>query len=179
MARSRRAAWGCLVVLGLACATVALSVWARASSPIAVGRVAVRTHLVRTPFETVDQSATRAAIEQARRRTPRVYLAQEGAIRGIRAGLLNLPVALAQTQNVEELGERARTTLELEQEDLDALRAMASGGEPSEQWIRMVDRVVEVMIRSRSWPGYIAASSPSRIDSGIAMAETMPTMKTV
>jgi len=143
VARSRRSAWGALIVVAFAIGAIAITLWGRSEPPRAVGRVANRTHVVRAPFEVVDAAATRSARDQARRRTPRVYQAEESVLAGIRSSLLNLPLAVADAESLEDVGEEVRARFDLDQRRLGALRSIPTVGGGGREWRRNVERLIE------------------------------------
>ncbi|MBL8762951.1 MAG: HDIG domain-containing protein [Phycisphaerae bacterium] len=132
---------GLLFVVVVAAAVI----WTREQPLLAVGRVLTETRAVRTPFEVVDEAATRLAKEGARQRTPRVYVANSVVLGELRASLEGLPRALADAPGLEGVESGIREQFALTEEGLRAVQEIAANGVADEAWRSRVVRLDEAL----------------------------------
>lgn len=143
--QTRRGVWMLLSAVGFVVLTwlVALAVHERPL--VAAGRTALVTRVVRVPIAIEDESATEAARQEARLRTPRIYVAREAALGEIRSSLESLPRTLASVRSVDEVDPGIVRQFAIDEERLEAIRAAAVDGRPGEQWLERIERLMQLL----------------------------------
>jgi hypothetical protein len=118
--------------------------WSREQPIVAVGQFMTTTRLVRTDFKVTDEIRTQSQREIARQRATRVYRADNSVFEDIKTQLDGLPKALADADTLVKVAPEIRDRFQLTPVQLDALRAFALDGEPSEKWSgRLIPELVE------------------------------------
>src|SRR5690606_4731957 len=85
----------------------ALTIWAREQPLIAVGRVMNETRVVRLPFRSLDEAATKDAREKAAQEAPRVYV-EQGALQAAIDELRSLPSVVSSAETIEAVAPEIR-----------------------------------------------------------------------
>lgn len=145
--RSRRSGIGLAVALGFAILAAVVSNWSREQPLVAVGRVMDQTRLVRVGFSLEDQIATSQRKEEAKARTPRVYVADVGVLDELRSTLENLPKTVSGVEGLEQVEPRIRESFGLTPESLAALKGEAKDGEVGTAWMAKIDSLMNQLVR--------------------------------
>lgn len=146
-AKARRSGIGLLVAVAFALLAGLIAIWAREQPLVAVGRVMDQTRLVRVGFSIADQLATAQRREEAKARTPRVYVVDSAVLDGLRSSLENLPRTVSSVETIEDIDPGIRDAYGLTPESLAALRAEAPGGEVGTVWMAKVDALLSQLER--------------------------------
>lgn len=131
-----------LVAMCFVLFATALAVWARRQPMVAVNRVMTDTRLVRVPLALEDLEATKNAQESARQRTPRIFAADMSVLLELKASLENLPRTLARVENIDQVEPKIREQFGLTPDSLAAIKSETKNGEPSPQWLAMVNELM-------------------------------------
>lgn len=148
--------WGLLIALGFFLVAGVISVWAREQPLIATGQVMDHTRLVRHAFTTIDPAATERAREDARNRTPRVYVERRAALDALRQSLQTLPQAVADAATPEDVDPEIRRRFRLDADSLAALREVSASEQSTTEWRERVRSLLDVLGRrplldNQSW----------------------------
>lgn len=146
-ASSTRAGWGSLVTLLFIIIASLLTIWSREQPLVAVGRTMDDTRLVRVPFSVEDKTATNQRREEARARTPRVYIADMAVLEEIRNSLENLPKTISAVESLEQVEATIRDQFALTPEALAALKAQTADERSQQMWFTMVRDIFNQMRR--------------------------------
>ncbi|MBX3367973.1 MAG: HDIG domain-containing protein [Phycisphaeraceae bacterium] len=145
MLQSPRLGWGAAITLLFVAACWSLTVWTRAHPLVASGRVMNWTHVSRVEFKVEDPETTRRKRDEARERTPRVYVADDVLFEELTKSLTNLPATLAGVESLDGVDASIRTAFGLTPEMLAAIRAITPETTPT--WSDRVLRLVESLKR--------------------------------
>jgi putative nucleotidyltransferase with HDIG domain len=121
--------------------------WARETPMLAVGRVMDDTRLVRVEIESDDLEKTRQDRESERQTTARVYVADVPVLDAIESSLRNLPKTLAGVKALSDVDPGIVQQFHLTPELLEAVKAEARNGEPTEEWRSRVAALVASLKR--------------------------------
>ena len=146
--RSRSMAWGLLVTLLFGLGVGTLAAWAREQPLITAGRVATKTETVRVSFRVEDLEQTQSAREQARQQATLVFQADEALLDELRTSIENLPRTLANVRTLEDVEPGIRERFRLTPEGLAAVQAQAVDGEPTEEYLLNIARLMELYERT-------------------------------
>ncbi len=152
-----------LVLLAFIAVTSAVVAWSREQPKVRDNQIMTTTKLKRLSYTVVDEQATAARRDDARKSSPRVYRLNDSYLRRLEAALMGLPKAVAGKTAIEEISGEIRKEFNLDAASLRALQNMlvsgtggtagAGGGgqadEPSREWTQWVSRLVrEQLIRN-------------------------------
>jgi cyclic-di-AMP phosphodiesterase PgpH len=147
--RSPSSAWGVLIWTSFILVCAVMAVWARQQPLVAVGRVMSHTALVRVPFTMEDHARTEQDRILARRGTPRVYDAREGTFDALASSILNLPKAVANVEEFEQLAPEVMTQFpRLTADALASLKRHLNEGEVSETWTNRTEQLMVFLRRN-------------------------------
>ncbi len=146
-ASSTRAGWGSLVTLLFIVIASLVTIWAREQPLVAVGRTMDDTRLVRVQFSVEDKTATAQKREEARARTPRVYVADMAVLEEIRNSLENLPKTIASVESLDQIEATIRDQFGLTPESLAALKAQTADERSAQMWFTMARDVYNQLRR--------------------------------
>ena len=149
LVRHPRAAWNVLALSGLLLALAVVLSWSNQQPKIAAGQVMSDTSLARVGFVVVDAASTESARQQARARTPRVYVADTAALDALRASLENLPRALSDAKSLADVDETIRRQFALTDDGLAAVKRLVDDGKPTVWWL---ERVAQIDAAFRAMP---------------------------
>lgn len=140
--QSPRFVWalGVWVVFTVVCGS--LAIWARQQPLVAVDRVMTETRTVRVPFAIENLRQTEDDREQARQKTPPVFVAQSAALEEIQASLENLPRTLAAVESIDLVAPEIREQFHLTEAGLRAIKDQAIDGEPRASWLTSVRELI-------------------------------------
>ena len=125
----------------------ALTVWAREQPLIALGRVMNETRVVRLPFRSLDEAATKDAREKAAQEAPRVYV-EQGALQAAIDELRSLPGAVAGAETLEAVAPEIRRKFSLDEPLLASLKRYAPGAAGAERWDEAISRLARELRRN-------------------------------
>ncbi len=130
-----------LIGIGVAALVVFTLVagWARQRPLLALGRVAPETILARVDFQIDDPDASEDALKDARDRSARVYVALDAVLDEIRTSLLNLPKTLEAAESIDQIDPEIVERFGLNEARLAAIKAVLVEGEPSQEWLELVN----------------------------------------
>lgn len=117
-----------LVIWGVFVAAVSMTaLWARRQPLVDHNRVMSQTRVVEREFRLPDEPATEQARSAARLQTPRVYVAIEEALSGLRTSLEGLPSALRDADALDKVEPTLQRQFGLTAENLPAIRQFIEG----------------------------------------------------
>ena len=134
------------------------------------GQIADRTRTVRIDFTIADNEATQRDREDARRRTPRLYNADETVLAEIESSLTSLPTALQAVESLDQVASEIVEQFRLDAARFEAIRSLAATEESASAWSSRVSRFV----RSLSRVPILSAE-----EFGLATQSTSPQIVTV
>jgi membrane-associated HD superfamily phosphohydrolase len=140
------------MLIGLAFVLVitALLDWGQRHHYLAESQVVTTTTLKRVDYTIIDDEATEASREQARRNAPRIYALNEPYLDRLRNALINLPKVVAGKVSVAtEISQEIRETFELTDQGLQVLQSASVDGEPTEAWKEAVLDLVDDQLTRR------------------------------
>ncbi len=156
--------WGLLIALGLLVVASALAIWAREQPMVAVGRVMNSTKVVRIGFDEADPNATEQARQQARERTPDIFVADMAWFNELRSGLATLPRTVSAAAGPEDIEESIRQRFGINAERLTALKAEMADGAPRSAYVERVGRFVDRLMQRPM----LDAATWQRTDQGLS-----------
>ena len=139
--------YAAMIAATFAIVATALTIWAREQPLIAVGRVMNETRVVRLPFRSLDEAATRDAHEKAAQEAPRVYV-EQGGLQAAIDELLSLPAAVASAESLEDVAPEIRRKFALDEDLLAALKAHAPGAAGENRWKDAIGRLAGELRRN-------------------------------
>ncbi len=139
--------WGLLIALALLVVASALAIWAREQPMVAVGRVMNATKVVRIGFDEADPNATEQARQQARERTPDIYVADMAWFNELRSGLATLPRTVSAAAGPEDIEESIRQRFGINAERLTALKTEMGEDAPRSAYVERVGRFVDRLLQ--------------------------------
>lgn len=130
-----------------------LSVWlvnfSREQTLIRDGAIATETRLKRVDFTVLDEAATQARREEARRAAPRIYRLNHSYLDRLEAALLGLPRAAAGKSSLDEMSQELILEFQLTDEALVELQKHVLDGEVTPDWKRWTSVLVREQLLRR------------------------------
>jgi len=120
--------------------------WASAQPMISLGRLAEDTVMARETFSMPDPARTDERRTLARDRSPRVFV-ERPELRSTVDGLEQLPATLRDAETLDQVAPELRERFDLDQAELDAVRALATEEGVAPGWIEGMHRLRRAMLR--------------------------------
>lgn len=135
----------CMVAGAIATVVLALLLhWSATTPKFSIGQIAADSRVVRMGYRLADPVATAAAREEARKSSPRVYVANSAYLSSLAEELRELPVRVAGKLDVDGIDARVLQMFSLDKGRIDRLQAfapeVASGRH--QEWNRWIDRLL-------------------------------------
>ncbi|MFO0873932.1 MAG: HDIG domain-containing protein [Phycisphaerales bacterium] len=132
----------CLVIGAIASMALgALLYWSLTTSKVAVGQIAADHRLVRSEYRVFDDVATKDKRDEARRGSPRTYVANDDFLARLRNAAERLPAAVAGRSGIDGVDQALVQEFGLTDTAVQKLQAFAPPptGTRTEQWRRWVE----------------------------------------
>ncbi len=156
--------WGLLIAFGLLVVATALGIWARGEPLVAIGRVMDTTKVVRIGFDEIDPTATEQARQQARERTPDIFVADVAFFDELRSSLSTLPRTVSAATEPGEIESSIRGRFDITPERLEALKAEMGENAPQAAYVERVGRFIDRLLRRPM----LDAATWQRTDQGLS-----------
>jgi cyclic-di-AMP phosphodiesterase PgpH len=140
---------GLLLLVALLATASAFVNWSREQVRVRDGQIMTETRLKRIDYTVEDEEATAAKREEARVASPRIYRPATAHIKRLEAAITGLPRAVAGRSTIEEIRPELVQEFQLTEDALAVLQPFVADGEPTQQWTRWVNDLVEVQLRRR------------------------------
>jgi cyclic-di-AMP phosphodiesterase PgpH len=132
--RSGNFVWAAVIWATFVVLVGTAAIWSREQPGVEPGRVMAETRTAREKFSFADEAAKRQAETMARARAPRVYVAAQGLLDDIEAGLESLPLISRDATTAEQVEPGLRQQFGLTDAALAALREDVGESEISGEW---------------------------------------------
>ncbi|MBC7835749.1 MAG: HDIG domain-containing protein [Phycisphaerales bacterium] len=139
--------WGLTIWATFAAACTLMAILSRERPLVAVGRVMNQTATVRVAFKQEDRAATDQLRQDARQRTPRIYVADTTELQELGVSLQNLPATLVAAETIQDVAPDIRDKFGLTAERLAAVQAQTIDGEPTKGWIDSTDQLYALLLQ--------------------------------
>ncbi|MFI4883309.1 MAG: hypothetical protein ACIAQU_12075, partial [Phycisphaerales bacterium JB064] len=120
--------------------------WASAQPMLAMGRLAEETVVARVPFNVADPARTAERRTLARDRAARIFVMRP-ELRSMVDALRDLPATLQDAETLEQVAPELRARFDLDQRELDAVRALVTEEGVAPRWTEAMTRLRNAMER--------------------------------
>src|SRR5262245_16197050 len=138
-----------LVLIAFLALSSLVVIWSRDQVKVIDGQVMTTTRLKRLQYTVIDDAETLARREEAKKSAPRIYFRNDSYLKRLEAALLGLPKAVAGKTSLDDITDELRKEFDLSSADLRTLQAVVKDDEPTQEWKRWVDHLLnEQLVRN-------------------------------